>query len=178
MEMKDRKAVAGEKIIHRETLKQNLEEKKEQLVEVEQILTAATHETPQIENELKSLEMERKRAKDSLNAFERDYNAQIEDMNSAIRQVGEYKAANERDKLSNASLENFREKVKFRRNILLVLEYFLQMDEQKNLIDELSEKRRQRENQLSGTENQRNQLRMLNEQLRRMDILNEVKTLL
>ena len=49
------------------------------------------------------------------------------------------------------------------------------MDEQKNLIDELSEKRRLRENQLSGTENQRNQLRILNEQLRRMDILNEVK---
>ena len=111
MEMKDRKAVAGEKIIHRETLKQNLDEKKEQLVEVEQVLTAATRETPQIENELKTLEMERKKAKDSLIAFERENNAQLEDMNTAIRQLREFKVANERDKQANASAENFREKV-------------------------------------------------------------------
>ncbi|KAF7639526.1 AAA_23 domain-containing protein [Meloidogyne graminicola] len=161
MEFKDRKALAGEKVVQIDSIKQNLEQSRTQLKEVEESIASASQQLPAVEKEILRFETEKGKILQDISIKQRDAQMHVDSINYAITKINELKASNERDREENDSTEDFREK----------------MEEKRREIEGLLEQRRKLETQLSGVENRKFELKLLQEQLSRMDIQKEVDTL-
>jgi len=121
MEYKDRKALAGEKVVQIESMKQKLDQNKEKLKEVESLLASANQHLPGLEKEISKLEGERTKILKEICTKERDAQMVVDSIDLAISKINDMKNLNERDRDSTDSTDDFREKVFF---ILLNI-YFL-----------------------------------------------------
>nr|CAD2140908.1 unnamed protein product [Meloidogyne enterolobii] len=161
MEYKDRKALAGEKVVQIESMKQKLDQNKEKLKEVESLLASANQHLPGLEKEISKLEGERTKILKEICTKERDAQMVVDSIDLAISKINDMKNLNERDRDSTDSTDDYREK----------------MEEKRREIDGLLEQRRKLETQLSGVENRKYELKRLQEQLSRMDIQKEIDML-
>uniref|UniRef100_A0A914N189 Rad50/SbcC-type AAA domain-containing protein n=1 Tax=Meloidogyne incognita TaxID=6306 RepID=A0A914N189_MELIC len=161
MEYKDRKALAGEKVVQIESMKQKLDQNKEKLKEVESLLASANQHLPGLEKEISKLEGERTKILKEICTKERDAQMVVDSIDLAISKINDMKNLNERDRDSTDSTDDYREK----------------MEEKRREVDGLLEQRRKLETQLSGVENRKYELKRLQEQLSRMDIQKEIDML-
>uniref|UniRef100_A0A915PCP7 Uncharacterized protein n=1 Tax=Meloidogyne floridensis TaxID=298350 RepID=A0A915PCP7_9BILA len=97
MEYKDRKALAGEKVVQIESMKQKLDQNKEKLKEVESLLASANQHLPGLEKEISKLEGERTKILKEICTKERDAQMVVDSIDLAISKINDMKNLNERD---------------------------------------------------------------------------------
>uniref|UniRef100_A0A915LCL0 Rad50/SbcC-type AAA domain-containing protein n=1 Tax=Meloidogyne javanica TaxID=6303 RepID=A0A915LCL0_MELJA len=111
MEYKDRKALAGEKVVQIESMKQKLDQNKEKLKEVESLLASANQHLPGLEKEISKLEGERTKILKEICTKERDAQMVVDSIDLAISKINDMKNLNERDRDSTDSTDDYREKI-------------------------------------------------------------------
>uniref|UniRef100_A0A914H4F5 Rad50/SbcC-type AAA domain-containing protein n=1 Tax=Globodera rostochiensis TaxID=31243 RepID=A0A914H4F5_GLORO len=154
-EFKDRRAAASEKAIQVETIRESIGEKSEQIKQLEQLIATAGHELPEVERQLRAMERSKQELDASVHQQLRRMALEVDGINGALEKIAELGESNERDRLSmSATPTDFRE----------------MFEEQKLRLENLACRKSQLEKQLDGDEGKKHQLRTLEDQLRRMEM--------
>uniref|UniRef100_A0A183BMU1 AAA_23 domain-containing protein n=1 Tax=Globodera pallida TaxID=36090 RepID=A0A183BMU1_GLOPA len=154
-EFKDRRAAASEKAIQVETIRESIGEKSEQIKQLEQLIATASRELPEVERQLRAMERSKQELDASVHQQLRRMSLEVDGINGALEKIAELGESNERDRLSiSATPTDFRE----------------MLEEQKLRLENLACRKSQLEKQLDGDEGKKHQLRTLEDQLRRMEM--------